>query len=155
NQTRSGIKTHSTPEGEDDDPAKHFNEIRFEDKKGAEELYVQAERTMNVVVKADENRATGGDYRRTVYGETTIAVHKSMKMASNADALFGAKDSVHIVSQTDEVMLASQADEDGDPTQFIRVAPGEIELMLPGTFLWMTNDRIMLQRGPGVILIDS
>jgi type VI secretion system secreted protein VgrG len=66
-QTRSGIKTHSTPQ--DKDSNEHFNEIRFEDKTGAEELFVQAERTMNVLVKGDENRAVGGN-RNVSTGQT-------------------------------------------------------------------------------------
>src|SRR5262249_48541888 len=67
NQTRSGMKTHSTPQ--DKDSNEHFNEIRFEDKKGAEELFVQAERTMNVLVKGEENRAVGGN-RNVSTGQT-------------------------------------------------------------------------------------
>src|SRR6185369_4857698 len=39
-QTQSGIKTHSSPKGTNQD----FNELRFEDKKGHEEIYVHAER---------------------------------------------------------------------------------------------------------------
>ncbi len=40
NKTQSGIKSRSTPGG----GPSNFNEIRFEDKKGGEELHVQAER---------------------------------------------------------------------------------------------------------------
>lgn len=51
NKTQSGVKTMSSKEGN----AKTFNELRFEDKKGAEEVYFHAEKDFNQVV---ENNAT-------------------------------------------------------------------------------------------------
>jgi type VI secretion system secreted protein VgrG len=47
NKTISGIKTHSTKGGYG------FNEIRFEDKKGYEQLFMHAERNMDVRVKSN------------------------------------------------------------------------------------------------------
>jgi type VI secretion system secreted protein VgrG len=55
NKTQSGIKSRSTKDGS---PA-NFNEIRMEDKKGSEELYLQAEKNMNVLVKNKETRRVG------------------------------------------------------------------------------------------------
>jgi len=49
NATQSGIKTRSTKDGND----KTFNEIRFEDKKGSEELLVHAEKDLKVNVEND------------------------------------------------------------------------------------------------------
>jgi type VI secretion system secreted protein VgrG len=72
NQTRSGIKTQSTPQGKPE----NFNEIRFEDKKGHEELYVQAERALNVLVKGDENRWVGGKSKTSVQGDLDIGSEK-------------------------------------------------------------------------------
>lgn len=46
-QTRSTIKTNSSTGGDG------YNELRFEDKKGSEEIWVHAERDMNVVVEND------------------------------------------------------------------------------------------------------
>jgi type VI secretion system secreted protein VgrG len=51
NATQTGIKSRSTKAGGQD----NFNEIRMEDKKGQEEIYIHAEKDMNVVV---ENNAT-------------------------------------------------------------------------------------------------
>jgi type VI secretion system secreted protein VgrG len=62
-QTRSGIKTHSIPNA----TPQNFNELRFEDKKGQEEIYVQAERNLNTVVKSCEGRAVGGSRETTIY----------------------------------------------------------------------------------------
>lgn len=49
-KTQSGIKTHSTTKG----GASNFNEFRFEDKKGSEEIFIQAEKDFKRLVKNDE-----------------------------------------------------------------------------------------------------
>ena len=83
NQTQTGIKSHSTKGGD----ATNFNEIRFEDKKGKEELHVQAERDMSTHVKHDQsltvdvNRTltVGADETTTVHGKRTTTVEKDDK----------------------------------------------------------------------------
>jgi len=52
NKTRSTLKSRSSKGGADD----NFNEIRFEDKKGEEEVYFQAEKDLNSLIKHDETR---------------------------------------------------------------------------------------------------
>jgi len=52
NQTQSGMKTRSSKKG----TAENFNEIRFEDKKGEEELYIHAERDCNIHVERNCDR---------------------------------------------------------------------------------------------------
>lgn len=49
-KTQSGIKTHSTTKG----GTSNFNEFRFEDKKGSEEIFIQAEKDFKRLVKNDE-----------------------------------------------------------------------------------------------------
>ena len=56
NKTQTGIKTRSSKGG----GSANFNEIRFEDKKGEEELYVHAERNLTGEVEKDESRTVGG-----------------------------------------------------------------------------------------------
>ena len=67
NNSQSGIKTQSTKEG----GLTHFNEIRFEDKIGEEELFVQAEKTHTVKVKQDRSVSVGGTQTTTVTGKET------------------------------------------------------------------------------------
>ncbi|MEP1446875.1 MAG: type VI secretion system tip protein VgrG [Paraglaciecola sp.] len=55
NATQSGIKTRSTKGGN----ASNFNEIRFEDEKGSEELYMHAEKDQNTVVENDHSDTIG------------------------------------------------------------------------------------------------
>lgn len=75
NKTQSGIKSRSSKGG----TAAHFNEIRFEDKKGQEEVYVHAERNLTTVVEADESRSVGHDRKTTVEHDDELTVRNNRK----------------------------------------------------------------------------
>jgi len=55
NKTQSGLKSRSSKEGT---PA-NFNELRFEDKKGSEEVYLHAEKNLTIDVKNAEAETVG------------------------------------------------------------------------------------------------
>lgn len=67
NQTQGGVKTRSSKGGNPD----NFNELRFEDKKGEEQVYVQAEKDLDIVVKNDESRQVAHDRKKTVGNDET------------------------------------------------------------------------------------
>jgi len=69
NQTQSGMKTRSSKGGS----AENFNEIRFEDKKGEEELYIHAETNCNRVVENDDTLKVGFDKKDP--GDQTIEIY--------------------------------------------------------------------------------
>jgi type VI secretion system secreted protein VgrG len=71
-KTQSGIKSRSTPKG----TASNFNEIRFEDKKGSEQLYFHAEKDQSIVVEASRSVSVGGDESITISGNRTTTVTK-------------------------------------------------------------------------------
>jgi type VI secretion system secreted protein VgrG len=62
NKTQSGIRTKSTLKGGADD----FNELRFEDKKESELIYVQAQKDLDTLVKNDETRTVKHDRTTTI-----------------------------------------------------------------------------------------
>jgi type VI secretion system secreted protein VgrG len=76
NKTQSGIKSHSSKDGSDD----NFNEIRFEDKKDSEEIYIHAEKDLNCVIENNETRKVGfedsdsGDQDIEIYNDQTLKV---------------------------------------------------------------------------------
>ena len=122
NKTQSGIKTRSSKGGTE----ANFNELRFEDKKGHEELHIQAERNMSTLVKHDQSLTVHGDRSVTVHGNETITVEgtresivtedetqffkANRKMAvqgASTEAIFGAHDGTYHGGRT-------QAIENGD-----------------------------------------
>jgi type VI secretion system secreted protein VgrG len=70
NQTQSGVRSRSSKEG----GTENFNEIRLEDKKGQEQIYVHAERNLRVNVEANESRAIGGQVDTVVTGSRRVWV---------------------------------------------------------------------------------
>jgi type VI secretion system secreted protein VgrG len=70
NPTQSGIKSRSTKGA----GPNNFNEIRFEDKKGSEELFIQAEKTQTTKVKGSQSISVDGDRSVTVGGNESITV---------------------------------------------------------------------------------
>ncbi|NHZ43291.1 type VI secretion system Vgr family protein [Massilia aquatica] len=62
NKTQSGILTRSTPGGAYD----NANALRFEDKKGEEQLWLHAEKDQLTEVEHDEDKWVGNDRRKTV-----------------------------------------------------------------------------------------
>jgi type VI secretion system secreted protein VgrG len=74
NRTQSGIKSRTSMGG----TPSNFNELRFEDKKGAEEIYVHAEKNWTVHVKNAEAETVGAGISTTAGGSisrTTAADH--------------------------------------------------------------------------------
>jgi uncharacterized protein involved in type VI secretion and phage assembly len=70
NKTQSGIKSRSSKGGS----ASNFNELRFEDLKGKEEVYLQAEKDLNILVKNDETRSVGHDRVKEVKNDETTTI---------------------------------------------------------------------------------
>lgn len=86
NKTASGIKSRSTKGGSPTD----FNEIRMEDKKGEEQLYIHAQRNHDTVVELDESR--------------TVGQHRQTRIEKN-DSRFVKGEDTHVVvlSQTNQI----------------------------------------------------
>ena len=70
NQTQSGIKSRSSKEGS----AENFNEIRFEDKKGEEQLFIHAEKNQDIEVEKNETHWVGVDRTKTIDHDETVHV---------------------------------------------------------------------------------
>lgn len=132
NQTQSGIKSRSTPGGEKE----NFNELRFEDKKGEEELFMHAEKNKTVKVKnnrsasvgADDSVSVGGNRTETIDHNRTVTVGKAGAAASRVDVT-----GKHDVTATEY-----------------------IQLEVKGTFIRIDEKSITLQvKDGGKIVIDT
>jgi type VI secretion system secreted protein VgrG len=70
NKTQSGVKSRSSMGGT---PA-NYNEFRFEDKKGSEQVLLHAEKNLDVEVENDETRWVGNDRTTTIDHDCTTTV---------------------------------------------------------------------------------
>jgi type VI secretion system secreted protein VgrG len=68
--TQSGIMTRSSADGGVDD----FNQIRFEDEKGNEEIYLHAQNLWNIEVERDERKHVGGNRSENVDKNVNITI---------------------------------------------------------------------------------
>jgi type VI secretion system secreted protein VgrG len=71
NKTQSGIISRSTPGGGE----ATFNQIRFEDKKGNEEVLFHAEKDLNSEIENDETRKVGHDRTTTIKNDETKTIN--------------------------------------------------------------------------------
>ncbi len=102
NKTQSGFRTRSTLKGGSDE----HNELRFEDKKGEEQIWKQAQKDLDTLVKNNETREVRND--RT----TIIVQHDTRTVKKGKDTHTIEKDDqINTVSkgnQTNEVTVGSQ-----------------------------------------------
>ena len=70
NQTQSGVKSRSSKSGGSD----NFNEIRLEDKKGSEQIFIHAEKDLKTEVENDETRQVDHDRTTTVKNNDALTV---------------------------------------------------------------------------------
>lgn len=91
-RTRSGIRTQSSPGGAG------FNELSFEDRAGAELLYLRAQRDFDVLVQRDATRRVMRDDRARIEGDRyeTLDRHAVTSIAGNATARIGGNAETHI-----------------------------------------------------------
>jgi type VI secretion system secreted protein VgrG len=83
NQTQSGVKSRSTKNGSAD----NFSELRFEDKKGSEEVYFHAEKDFKRVVENNDTLKVGSDQADDGSQTVTIWKDRSVTIAKGKDSL--------------------------------------------------------------------
>ena len=108
NKTQSGVKTRSTEGGGED----NFNEIRFEDKIGAEEMYLHAEKDQNTVVEnnqgivvgVDREEHIGQDRLLTVGRDKTeeVAANKTIEVGGMHEETIGASQTISVGANLSE-----------------------------------------------------
>ncbi|MDR6728206.1 type VI secretion system Vgr family protein [Delftia lacustris] len=80
NATQSGIKTRSSKDGNPGSGMKNgqgdANAIRFEDKAGAEQLWLHAQKDQLTEVENDEDKWVGNDRRKTIDRDETSVIHR-------------------------------------------------------------------------------
>ena len=112
NKTRSTFKTNSSPGGGG------FNELRFEDKKGEEEVFLQAQKDFNITVLHNQTSTITQDRTTTVQkGNDTLTVsegNRAVTVTKGNESL--------TVSQGNRAVTVSQGNDDHTVSQGNRSA---------------------------------
>jgi type VI secretion system secreted protein VgrG len=94
NKTMSGIKTRSSPGA----GSKNLNELRFEDKKGEEMIFLHGEKDFDFRTKNDCKADIGHDFHEHVVGDVRVAydTNYDAKIGTNSSTEIGADYSLKI-----------------------------------------------------------
>ncbi|MFV3416347.1 type VI secretion system tip protein TssI/VgrG [Pseudomonas sp. NY15436] len=149
NQTQSGIKTQSSKGGGG------FNELRFEDKKDAEEVFLQAQKDMRVNVLNDSSATIGHDETLTVQNART----RTVKEGDETVTLEKGKRSVTIQTGSDTLDVkdtrtvkvgADQTHSTGG--NYSHQVSGNFELTVDGNLTIKVSGTLTLQSGGSLTL---
>jgi type VI secretion system secreted protein VgrG len=114
NMTQTGILSRSSKGGS----GANANELRFEDKKGAEQVYLHAERNQDIEVENDETHWVGHDRSKTVdHDEHTViganrtesvGVNETISIGANRSETVGANETIAIAANRSISVGASE-----------------------------------------------
>ncbi|TBU91644.1 type VI secretion system tip protein VgrG [Stutzerimonas kirkiae] len=142
NQTQSGIKTNSSKGGGG------FNELRFEDKKDAEEVFLQAQKDLKLNVLNDSSASIGHDEILTVQnartrtvkeGDETVTLEKGKRRVS----IQAGSDSLDVKDKRTVTVGADQAHSTGG--NYSHKVSGNYELTVDGNLTIKVSGTLSLQ----------
>jgi type VI secretion system secreted protein VgrG len=103
NKTQTGVLTRSSLGGS----AANANAIRFEDKKGDEQLWIHAEKNQDIEVENDETHWVGHDRKKTIdHDETTLVQHDRTETVGNNETITIGVDRTETVGRNETITVA-------------------------------------------------
>ncbi|MEY4583044.1 MAG: hypothetical protein RL701_7747, partial [Pseudomonadota bacterium] len=171
-KTQSGIKSRSTLGGHRD----NFNELRFEDKKGEEEVFIHAEKDLREVAKSNHHTRVGAHQTNDVAQnhservgenqELAVAGNRMVAVAGSQNVVIAgatAADGIHgyrIVVKDDYELHASQSVTVTAPTSIklacgksvIELTPTDIIITAGGAAQLTLNSEVLLKAAANALL---
>ena len=118
-KTQSGIKTHSTKEGGND----NYNEIRFEDKKASEQVYIQAEKNLDSLVKNNQTVDVGNNDSLTVGNDQALAVaNNRVKSIKKNETIKIGNDRTTTITKNETITVEDNRSKTVDGSQIEKIA---------------------------------
>ncbi|MCE3602763.1 type VI secretion system tip protein VgrG [Massilia sp. P8910] len=109
NKTQSGILSRSTPGGSYD----NANALRFEDKKGSEQLWLHAEKDQLTEVEHDEDKWVGNDRRKTIdRDETTLVKRDRVETVGRDETITVHNNRAERVDHNEQISIGDNRSED-------------------------------------------
>jgi type VI secretion system secreted protein VgrG len=149
NQTQSGIKTNSSKGGGG------FNELRFEDKKDAEEVFLQAQKDMKVNVLNDSTATIGHDETLTVQNARTRTVKEgdetiTLEKGNRSVTIQTGSDTLDVKDSRTVKVGADQTHSTGG--NYSHKVTGNYELTVDGNLTIKVSGTLTLQSGGSLTL---
>nr|WP_288500047.1 type VI secretion system tip protein VgrG [uncultured Pseudomonas sp.] len=124
NATQSGTKSRSSKGGT---PA-NFNEIRMEDKKGEEQLFIHAEKNQDIEVENDETHWVGHDRTKTIDNDETVHVkHDRTETVDNNETITIGVDRTEKVGNNESITIGVNRTENVGSNESISIGANRTE----------------------------
>lgn len=108
NMTQTGILSRSSKGG----TSANANELRFEDKKGEEQVYLHAEKNQDISVENDETHTVGHDRAKTIdHDETTHVKHDRVETVGNNETIAIGVDRAETVGSNETIAIGANRSE--------------------------------------------
>lgn len=142
NKTQTGILSRSTKGG----TADHANALRFEDKKGQEEVWLHAEKDQRIEVENCESHWVGRDRQKTVDHDetTTIGNNRIQNVGGTHTETIAGNTKITTTGPSKTQATPGNIDIESEQGQITIKAKTMIHLEVGGSTITMTPDRIVL-----------
>ncbi|MBI1425470.1 MAG: type VI secretion system tip protein VgrG [Gammaproteobacteria bacterium] len=157
-KTQSGIKTRSTKSGS----AENYNELRFEDQKGSEQIYIHAEKNLDTMVENDETLTIDHDRTKTIKHDenSTIDNDRNKTVKNNQTETIGKNKTIDVGEDHNESVhqnMTIRVDKDLTESvggQYMETVKDDYGLRAK-TITMQANDKIVLQTGSAKIVMSN
>jgi type VI secretion system secreted protein VgrG len=138
NKTQSGLKSRSSKEG----TTANFNEIRFEDKKGEEQVYIHAEKNQDNVVENDETTKVGHDRTEEVGNDEKISIkHDRTEDVGNNETISIGGNRTETVEKDESITINGNRTEDVSKDETITIGGGRTESVSKDESITISGNR--------------
>jgi type VI secretion system secreted protein VgrG len=138
NMTQSGVKTRSRVKDGADGGSEEFNELRFEDKQGSEDIYFHAQKDFHRVVENNDDLKVGNNQTIEVINDRTEVVKKGNEKVTiekgNRDIIVETGNDTHRIKQGNRQVTIDMGNDTlnikmGNQTTKIDLGKSETEAM--------------------------
>jgi len=138
NKTQTGIKSRSSLGGNPD----NFNEIRFEDLKGSEQLFIHAEKNQDIEVENDETHWVGHDRKKTIdHDEMTHVKHDRTETVDNNESITIGGNRTENVEKNETISITGNRTESVDKDESITISGNRTESVTKDEDVSVTGKR--------------
>ncbi|MFT7774176.1 type VI secretion system Vgr family protein [Roseateles sp.] len=124
NATQSGVLTRSSKGG----AYGNANALRFEDKKGSEQVWLHAEKNQDIEVENDETHWVGHDRKKTVdHDETTLVKHDRTETVDNNETITVHGQRTETVDKNETITIHQNRTETVDQNEHITIGVNRTE----------------------------
>jgi type VI secretion system secreted protein VgrG len=121
-------KTKSTIKSDSSKGHGGSNEMRFEDKKGSEEIYIHAQKDRNLVIEHDETKKVGNDRKKDIaHDETTHVGHDRTETVDNNETITVHANRTETVDKEETITIHGGRTETVDKNESITIGASRTE----------------------------